>query len=128
MKKVSRPLLGALLAVLILAVIAAVIASGPLPTGTGPTLMFFDEDLSDSALGWMLAIPILAFVGIVVTAVLAGAALITIVALALAAVMVVLALLLAFTPVALFLALPVLAVYGLVKLFQRDHRTVTTTA
>ena len=128
MKKVSRPLLGALLAVLILAVIAAAIAFGPFPTGTGPTLMFFDENLSDSALGWMLAIPILLFVGVVVTAVLAGAALITIVALALAAVMVVLALLLAFTPVALFLALPVLAVYGLVKLFQRDHRTVTTTA
>ena len=125
MNKISRPLLFTLLAVLVLAIIGAVIASGPFPSASGPTLMMFDEDLSDSALGWAIAIPVLVFVGIVVTAVLAGTALITVVALAFAAVMVVLALLVAFTPVVVFLAIPVLAVYGLVKLFQRDPRRAT---
>ena len=128
MNKISRPILFTLLAVLMLGIVAALIASGPFPSGTGPTLMMFDEDLSDSALGWLIAIPILAFVGILVTAVLAGAALITMVALAFAAVMVVLALLLAFTPLAVFLAIPVLAVYGLVKLIQRDQRRTAQAA
>ena len=128
MNKISRPLIFTLLAVLILAIVGAVIASGPFFTGAGPTLMFFDEDLSDSALGWMVAIPILVLVGIVVTAVLAGVALVTVVVLTFAAVMVSLVLLLAFTPFAIFLAIPVLAVYGLVKLFQRDHRKMTPAA
>ena len=119
MNKISRSLFFTLLAVLALAILGAVIASGPFHSGTGPTLMFFDEDLSESALGWMMAIPVLVFVGIVVTAVLAGAALITVVALTIAAVIVVLALLLAFTPIAVFLAIPVLAVYGLVRLLPR---------
>ena len=125
MNKISRPLLFTFLAVAILAIVASVIASGPFPPGTGPTLMVFDQDLSDSALGWAIAIPILVFVGIMVAAVLAGAALITAVALTFAAVMVMLAVLLVFTPFAVFLAIPMLAVYGLVKLFQRDqHRAI----
>ena len=128
MTKISRPLLFTLLAVLLLAIVVTVIASGPLTSGSGPTLMMFDENLSDSALGWAIAIPILVFVGIIVTAVLAGAALITVMALAFAAILVVLAVLLAFTPLALFVAIPVLAVYGLVKLFQRDRRQVTPAA
>jgi len=122
MNKVSRPLLYILLAVLILAIVSAVIASGTFTSGHGPALVMFDEDLSDSALGWAIAIPILVFVGIIVSAVLAGAALIAVTALVFAAVMVVLAMLLAFTPFAVFLAVPVLAVYGLVKLIQRDRR------
>ena len=124
MTKISRPLLFTLLAVLLLAIVVTVITSGPLTSSSGPTLMMFDEDLSDSALGWAIAIPILVFVGIIVTAVLAGAALITVMALAFAAILVVLAVLLAFTPLALFVAIPVLAVYGLVKLFQRDRKPV----
>ncbi len=128
MNKISRPLVFALIAVLVLAIIGAVLASGPFHSGTGPTLMVFDEDLSDSALGWMIAIPILVVVGMVVVAILAGVALITTVAMAFAAIMVILALLLAFAPFVIFLAIPVLAVYGLVKLFQRDQRKVTTIA
>ncbi len=128
MNKISRPLLFTLLAVLFLAIVVTVITSGPLTSGSGPTLMMFDEDLSDSALGWAIAIPILVFVGIVVTAVLAGAALITVMALAFAAILVVLAVLLAFTPFAIFVAIPVLAMYGLVKLIQRDRREVRPAA
>ena len=122
MNKVSRPLFFTLLIVLILAIVAAVIINGPLSSGHGPTLMFFDEDLSDSAFGWMIAIPILVLVGITLLAVFAGAALVAMLAVAFAAVMVVLAMLLAMTPFAIFLALPILAVYGLVKLFQCDQQ------
>ena len=50
---------------------------------------------------------------------MSGAALLTVVALVFAALLTILALLLAMTPFAVFLAIPVLAVYGLVKLFQR---------
>lgn len=128
MNKISRPLFFTLMAILILAIIGAVIAAGPFPSGIGPTLVMFDQDYSDSAFGWLIAIPILVFVGILVVAILAGAALITVVALAFAAVLVVFALLLAFTPFAVFLAIPILAIYGLVKLLQRDTRKVTPAA
>ncbi|MEO8103543.1 MAG: hypothetical protein ABI790_13530 [Betaproteobacteria bacterium] len=128
MNKISRPLLYTLLVVLIVAIIAAVLASGPFPAGHGPALVMFDEDLSDSALGWALAIPIMVFVGIVVGAILAGAALITVIAIAFAALMVALALLLAFTPFAIFLAIPVLAVYGFVKLVRRDQQQAARVA
>ena len=84
------------------------------------SLMFFDHDLSDSAFGWAIAIPILFLVGVIVVAVCAGAAMLTVVALVFAAVLTILALLLAITPLAVFLAIPVLAVYGLVKLTQRQ--------
>jgi hypothetical protein len=126
MKKVSRPLLYTLLAVMILAIIGAVIASGHFSSGHSPALIMFDEDLSDSALGWVIAIPILVFVGMLVTAVLAGAALLAMLGLAFAAVMVALAMLLAFTPIVLFLGIPVLAVYGFVKLVQRDRRQMAS--
>ncbi len=122
MNKISHPLLFTFLAVLILAALGSIIASSPFGVGHGPTLVMFDEDLSDSALGWALAIPILVFVGVVVTAVLAGAALITVAALAFAALIIVMVMLLAFTPIIVFLGLPILAVYGLFKLIQRDQR------
>ncbi len=125
MNKVSRPLFFTLLIVLMLAIVAAVIVNGPFSLGAsghGATLMFFDEDFSDSAFGWMIAIPILVLVGITLLAVFAGAALVAMLAVAFAAVMVVLAMLLAMTPFAIFLALPILAVYGLVKLFQCDRQ------
>ena len=125
MNKISRPLFYSLIALVVVAIIGVVIASGVISTGHGPTLMFFDDDLSDSALGWMIAVPIMVIVGIAVVAVLAGVAVITALALAFAAVMVVLALIVAFTPFAVVLALPVLALYGLVKLFQRDQRKMT---
>ena len=131
MNKVSRPLFFTLLVVLMLAIVAAVIVNGPLSSGAsghGPTLMFFDEDLSDSAFGWMIAIPVMIVVALVVTAVMAGAALIAMLAVAFAAVMVVLVMLLAMTPFAIFLALPILAVYGLVKLFQRDQQRMVPSA
>jgi hypothetical protein len=128
LNKISRPLLFTFLAIVILAALGSIIASSQFSSGHGPTLVMFDEDLSDSALGWALAIPIMAFVGVVVTAVLAGAALITVAALAFTAVIVVLVMLLAFTPIVVFLGLPILAVYGLFKLIQRDQRQIKSAA
>ena len=116
---VSRSLLAALAVVLVLAAIAMGLAANHQSGGMDGTLMLFDHDLSDSALGWMIAIPIMLLVAVIVAVVCAGAALLTMVALVFAAVLTVFALLLAMAPVAIFLAIPVLAVYGLVKLFQR---------
>ena len=116
---VSRPLIAALAVVLVVAAIAMGLAAMHQSGGMDGTLMLFDHDLSDSAFGWAIAIPILLLVGVIVAVVCAGAALLTVVALVFAAVITVFALLLAMAPVAIFLAIPVLAVYGLVKLFQR---------
>ena len=117
---VSRLLLAALAVVLVLAAMAMGLAAIHQSGGMDGTLMLFDHDLSDSAFGWAIAIPILLLVAVIVAVVCAGAALLTMVALVFAAVITVFALLLAMAPVAIFLAIPVLAVYGLVKLFQRN--------
>ena len=119
MNKVSRPLLVALAVVLVITAIAMGLAATHASGGMDGTLMFFDHDLSDSALGWALVIPVILIVAVIVVAVLAGAALITVVALVFAAVITVLALVLAMAPLAILLAIPLLAVYGLVKLTQR---------
>lgn len=119
MNKISRPLLVVLAVVLVITALAMGLAVTHESGGMDGSLMLFDHDLSDSALGWAIAIPVLLLVAVIVAAVFAGAALITVVALVFAAIITVLALVLAMTPIAIFLAIPVLAVYGVVKLFQR---------
>ena len=116
----SRALLITLAVVLLIVALAMGLATLHESGGMDGSLLLFDHDLSDSAFGWAIAIPILVLVAVIVAVVCAGAALLTVVALAFAAVITVLALLLAMAPVAIFLAIPVLAVYGVVKLFQRD--------
>lgn len=125
MHKISRPLLIALAVVLVITALAMGLAVIHEHGGMDGSLIFFDHDLSDSALGWAIAIPILLLVAIIVVAVCAGAVLLTVVVLVFAAVITVLALLMAMAPVAIFLAIPVLAVYGLVKLFQRNSAQPT---
>lgn len=119
MNKVSRPLLITLAVVLVVIAIAMGLAVTHELRGVDGTLMMFDHDQSDSALGWAIAIPILLVVGVIFIVVLAGAALLTVVALTFVAVFIVLALVLAMTPLAIFLAIPVLAIYGLLKLFPK---------
>ena len=119
MKKISRPLLIALAVLLVVVALSMGLAATHEYGRIDGSLMFFDRDLSDSAFGWAIAIPVLLLVGVIVIAVCAGAALVTVVALVFAALLTILALLLAMTPLAVFLSIPVLAVYGLVKLFQR---------
>ena len=120
MNKTSRPLLAVLAVVMLVVAVSMGLAITHEHGGMDGSLMFFDHDLSDSAFGWALAIPILLLVGVIVVAVCAGAAMLTVAALIFAAVLTILALLLAITPFAIFLAIPVLAVYGLVKLTRRQ--------
>ena len=125
MHKISRPLLIALAVVLVITALAMGLAVIHEHGGMDGSLMLFDHDLSDFAFGWAIAIPILLLVAIIVVAVCAGAALLTVVALIFAAVLAVAALVLAMTPFAMFLAIAALAVYGLVKLFQRNSAQPT---
>ena len=120
MNRISRPLLATLAIVLVITALAMGLAVTHEMGGMDGSLQLFDHDLSDSAFGWAIAIPILLLVGIVVAAVCAGAALLTITALAVAGVLVVAALLLAMAPLAIIMAIPVLALYGFVKLLQRN--------
>lgn len=129
MNKISRPLAYTLIAVLVLAVVAAVIASGHLSIGSsefghGPSLIIFDEDMSDSVFGWFIAIPILIVVAIAVAIILAAVAVFTLAVLIFAAAIALLGLALAASPVVILLAIPFMAVYGFIKLVQRDKRTM----
>ena len=119
MNKTSRPLLILLALVLVIVALAMGLAAFHESGGMDGSLLFGDQDLSDSAFGWAIAIPILLLAAVIIVVVCTGAALLTVVALVFAAVITVLALLLAMTPFAIFAAIPVLVVYGLVKLFQR---------
>ncbi len=110
----------ALLAILALALALSTWFAGTVDPGT---LVFFDDDLSDSVLGWLIAIPILILTAIMVAFILAGTGVMVVGALAMALVAtivaVVIALLLSFLPFALFLAVPILAVVGFVKLVSK---------
>ncbi len=113
--------------VLVAVVVAAVALSTWFAGAVDPgTLVWFDDDISDSALGWAIAIPVLILTAILVAVVLAGTGVMVAGALALAAVAsivaVLFALLLVFLPFAIFIAIPVLAVVGLVKLMSEPAR------
>jgi hypothetical protein len=91
--------------------------------GDGMHVVLFDEDYSDSFIGWLIAIPVLIVTGVFTAVVLAGTGVVVAVALAVAAVATLLALFLALVvsilPLAVFVAIPILAVVGLVKLLQK---------
>jgi hypothetical protein len=122
MTKTTRTLLIALLGLIILIALGFALshwhAIGEFPG----TITIDDHDLSDSPYGWMIAIPILFLVGVMVTVICAGAAVFVVIALVFAALMVFLALLLAATPLLLLLGIPALAIYGFVKLIERDRK------
>ena len=115
----SRPvvfILATLAIIVLLAVVLAISHQSGLHSGS---LMLFDEDLSDSVIGWALVIPILMLTMVLLVVVLTGAGVIVlgVLALALVAVLlsVVFAVLLTLLPLAAFLAVPILVVVGLVK-------------
>ncbi len=112
-----------LLAIAVAAVALSTWLAGSVEPGT---LVWFDDDISDSALGWAIAIPLLVLTAIMVAVVLAGTGVMVVGALAIAAVAsivaVLFALLLVFLPVAIFIAVPILAVVGLVKLMSKPAR------
>ncbi len=113
--------------VLLAVAVAAVALSTWLAGSVDPgTLVWFDDDISDSALGWAIAIPVLVLTAITAAVVLAGTGAMVVVALAIATVAaivaVLFALLLVFLPFAIFIAIPILAVVGLVKLMSKPAR------
>lgn len=91
-------------------------------------LIFGDADLSDSVLGWMIAIPVLIITAVIVTVVMIGVgvilAAVVAMALVLALLAVVFGLAMVVLPIAAFIAIPVLLVWGLVKLITRDNRAI----
>lgn len=110
----------ALLTIVVTVITASVWFAGAVEPGT---LIFFDDDLSDSALGWMIAAPILMLTAILVAFVLAGTGVMVVGAIAMAVVATIMAvvftLLMVFLPFALFIAVPILAIVGLVKLVSK---------
>jgi hypothetical protein len=122
-KQSSRILVFTVIALLTIVVVAIALSAWFAGTVEPGTLIFFDDDLSDSALGWVIAIPILILTAILVAFILAGTGVMVVGALALAVVAtlvaVVFALLMVFLPFALFMAVPILAIIGLVKLVSK---------
>jgi hypothetical protein len=90
-------------------------------------LVIDDIDLSDSVAGWLIAVPVLLTVGVLLAVIFAGVGVIVIGAVSFAMVVAALAMLLAFLPFFAFLAIPLLVIYGLVKLFSRPAGTGTAT-
>ena len=122
--KIIRPLLFVLLAVVVIGALALLLANGHSAEFYDGSLVMFDEDLSDSALGWAIAIPILLLTAVLVVMMLAGTS--VVVAGVLAVVLVatflimVLATAIAILPLLVFIAVPILAMVGLVKILSRQ--------
>lgn len=123
--KIARPAFYILLALVIVGALAWALANGHSTGWYDGSLIMFDDDYSDSVLGWMIAIPILILTAVFVAIVLAGTGVLVAGVLVMALVMTLLALVFAFAmtvlPILAFLAVPVLAVVGLVKLLSRRH-------
>lgn len=122
-KSSSRKVVFAVIALLAITIAAIALSTWFAGISAPGTLVMFDGDYSDSVLGWAIAIPILLVTAIVVVFVLAGTGVMVVGALAVAVVVTILAvllsLLLAFLPMAIVLAVPILAVVGLVKLVSK---------
>jgi hypothetical protein len=93
-------------------------------SGLDHTLMYFDEDLSESVIGWMIAIPVLVVAAVVTVVALAFAgavvALVLAVAVLMALVVAAFALVFALIPVAAFLAVPAAMIWAIVKISRRN--------
>jgi hypothetical protein len=119
----SRTIVFTLFLLALVIVLALTISNRPDVFGDHMHLVLFDEDYSDSFIGWLIAIPILIAVGIFTAVVIAGTGVLVAATLAIAAVVTLLALFIALAvsilPLAVFVAVPILAVIGLVKLMQK---------
>ena len=124
MTSTRKVLLFLLLATITLVGLAFLLASAGSAFGADHTLMFFDEDLSGSVIGWMVAIPILivAIVAIVVSLALTGivAAIAMAMVLMIALVVAVFGVLLGLIPIAAFLAVPAAIIWALIKINRRN--------
>ena len=122
----TRVLVFVILATLLLVAVSIGLSSYFGEHAHNGSLMLFDEDISDSAVAWFVAIPIVVVVLAIAALVTIGALLlalvVTLAAIALGVLAAFVGVLLAVAPLLIILALPVLAVYGFVKLMQRNNR------
>ncbi|MEI6737089.1 MAG: hypothetical protein WCL29_01265 [Pseudomonadota bacterium] len=93
-------------------------------------LYLFDQDLSDSVIGWMIGIPVLIVFAIITIAVLMGVGIILAGVVAMVVVIALLSaifgLLVVVLPFAALLAVPVLIVWGIIRLLS--HKTPAPSA
>ena len=126
----TRVALFFLLAALLLLAVSIGLASFFTDNAHHGSLMFFDDDVSDSVFAWFVAIPIVVVVVTCALVVTVGAALLTLVAvlgavalgLLAALVGVLVAVVATLLPIAIILVVPALAIYGFVKLMQRNRQ------
>lgn len=124
--KIIRPVFIILLAIAVIGLLAVLLANGHSTVMPDGQLMMFGEDFSDSAVGWAIAIPILILAAVVLAIVLAGTGVLVAGVLVMALVMTLVAAVFAVAvtvlPLLAFIAVPILAIVGLVKLLSRPTK------
>ena len=132
MTTTRKVLLFLLLATVALVGTAFLLANNSGLFGTDHALMLFDEDLSDSVVGWMIAIPIVVVAMIFTVIVLALAGIVVALAMAMvlmiALVVAVFGVLLGLIPIAAFLAVPAAIVWAIIKVNRRNAAAHAATA
>ena len=127
---IARPVFFILLGIALIGLLAVLVANGHSTVMPDGHLMMFDEDFSDSAVGWAIAIPILILAAVVLAIVLAGTGVLVAGVLVMALVMTLIAAAFAVAvtvlPLLAFVAVPILAIVGLVKLLSRPAKLVRT--
>jgi len=116
-----------LFGVVVLVGLSALLAYAHSANDWGSHVMIFNEDMSDSVLGWMIAIPAVMLAAVIVVVVLAGTGLLLAGVLAMVLMIAILAVVvgLAFAvlPLAAFFAVPILFVWMIVRFAKRkDER------
>ena len=128
--KIARPVFLILLGIAVIGLLAVLLANGHSTVMPDAHLMMFDEDFSDSAVGWAIAIPILILAAVVLAIVLAGTGVLVAGVLVMALVMTLVAAVFAVAvtvlPLLAFVAVPILAIVGLVKLLSRPAKPART--
>lgn len=126
--KSRKLLIGLLIFVLLLAGVSLLLAYLSSTGALHGSLLVMDEDYSHHALGWMIALPIIIVVFAVGIIALIGTGIIMAGAIAMTVALVLLSIVFGLAmvvlPVATFLAVPVLIVWGIVKLANRKPPVV----
>ncbi len=124
MNNLSKPVRWLLAGILLMAVMAGLawLLIQSLPHHHG--IMIDDMDMSDSALGFVIAGVVMVVVGVILTVVFAGVGLLLAGVFALVVGGLAIAAVIALLPVLLFLAIPFLALYGLIRLATRPRAQV----
>ncbi len=127
MTATAKILLFLLLATIALVATATLLANVHSHGAFDHSVIFFDDDLSDSVVGWMIAIPVFLIAMIVTLVVLTGVGIVLAsllgIALLIALVATVFAVLMALMPIAVFLAVPVAIIWAIVKVARRSSAT-----